>query len=434
MSFNDPNPRKGPTPTSPSWLADVLGFAAILVVFVAMMPARLWRPNDVLGINENIQIAEAQAWWNGRLDLSERKWDTALHEGKVYSHFPPMFSLVSALLVPFFGGVPHWFIAFFVVLPVPILAYALFRRRTGSALSGFILAFGLVFGTSLHPVLDKTLRGTSPYFVNQTLATIGLLLMLIDSFGKQRVRLTCLGLVIAGLSRQLTLAYAIPLFFITSRVVGVSGRGAGEPTGDGGSRVSRLAYIVGAMFVVMGTASAMNFLKFGHPLDSGYGYVYNDRTEDAFSRDARAHGIFSARYVPRNLYYANLGAPELHRIEVGGKSEWYLRPNRMGTGIWWTTPLLAWMWIDWRRLWADRTSQLWLIAAALVIVGLTLFHGTGSDQRGFNRFSLDYVPVLFGLIAPRCVSGRRWWITATMIAWSVIYFRVLLAWPHVRVW
>jgi len=391
-----------------------LGALLVVLAFGLLVEAKLWRPQKRFTIFENVQIAEAEAWWNGQLDLPERKWDTALKDGRAYSHFPPAFSLVSALLVPVFHGVPHWFIVFGLVFPLLLLAYVLFRRRTDSAVWGATLAIGLVCGTSLFPVIDKTLRGASPYFVNQSLATLGLLILLIESFGRRRMWVAGPGLMIAALSRQMTVAYLVPLAYMA--LVRTGGR----------PRTSRVLLLAATASVVVVVPCTLNALKFGHPLDSGYMHVYTDRPEDDFSRDAKTHGLFSAHYVLRNLYYANLGLPRVYRIEVAGERQTHLRPNRMGTGIWWTTPLLLWLFVAPRSIARDPLNRAWLAGAAVAFAGLMLYHSTGSEQRGFNRYSLDYLPVLLALIAPLCVSGRRKWITLAMIGWSVVYFRWMI--------
>ncbi|RME36852.1 MAG: hypothetical protein D6788_10755, partial [Planctomycetota bacterium] len=356
------------------------GGAAVVLVFALCLPARLWRPDKVFTLTENIQIAEAQAWWNERLDLPERKWDSALYRGKVYSHFPPMFSILSAAVVPFFDGVPHWLIVLGLALPIPLLAYALFLRRTGSAPWAAILSVGLVCGTSVLPVVDKMVRGAHPYFVNQSLALIGLLIVLIEACGKRRLLWMGAGLALAAWSRQLTIAYLLPVAYLAFR------------TDDRALRRKRALGLAALVAVLAGVPMVLNTLKFGHPLESGYRYIYADRPEDAFSRDAKRYGLFSLHYVPRNLYYANLGFPEVHRIERGGKEETYLRPNHMGTGIWWTTPLLLFVLLDGKRILTDRTWRMFLAAAGLVYAGLMVYHSTGFDQRGFNRYSLDYIP------------------------------------------
>lgn len=392
----------------------LIGAGTVLVVFVLFCEAKLWRPGEVFTIHDNIQIAEAQAWWNGRLDLPERKWDSALFNGRVYSHFPPMFSLVAAMLTPWFGGVPHWAVVLFVVLPVPFLAYALFLRRTGSVKWAVFLSIALLFGTSAYPVLDKTIRGAGPYSLNQTLAIVGLLLLLNEYYGRKRIWPMGVGLIVAVLSRQLTLAYAIPFVWATLRREGDQ-----RPAGT-------MAAIALTGAIVVGLPLVLNTLKFGHPFDSGYMHVYNDRPEDNFSRDARTYGLFSAHYVPRNLYYANIGLPKLYRIQIEGEQRSFVRPNIWGTGIWWTTPLLLWVLVEIRRLWREPADRMLLLAALLANLALLLYHSTGFQQRGFNRYSLDYVPALLTLIAPTCCVGWRRWISLGMIAWSVVYFRWLI--------
>jgi len=222
------------------------------------------------------------------------------------------------------------------------------------------------------------------------------------------------GLVVAALSRQMTSAYLIPLACLALSGV--------KP----GKRWTQVAVLLPVAAVIIAVPCISNALKFGNPLDSGYMYVYADRPEDLLSRDARAHGIFSAHYVPRNLYYSNLGFPRAYRIEMAGETEVHLRPNRMGTGIWWTTPLLLWFFVDFRRMVRDPLHRAWLLGAAAVYGGLLFYHSTGYEQRGFNRYSLDFVPVLMALIAPYCTVGWRRWASVAMVAWSVVYFRWLI--------
>jgi len=175
-------------------------------------------------------------------------------------------------------------------------------------------------------------------------------------------------------------------------------------------------------FVVAAVPLAANTLKFGHPLRTGYMLIYEGR-DDSFAADARAHGLFATHFVPRNLYYANLGLPRVQKIRMAGREEVHLVPNTICSGIWWTTPLLLWLFVDIRRILADPTARWLLVSAAAVYAALLFFHTTGAYQRGYNRFSLDYMPALFAVIVPRCFDGRRRWFSVVMIVWSVVYFQ-----------
>jgi hypothetical protein len=392
-----------------SWLAVVV----VYIVAAVLLETSVWRPDEVFGARNNTQIAEAESWWNGRLDLAEKQWDTATVGARHYSHFPILFSVIAAAAVPLFGGVPHWLVLVVVVLPIPVLAFRLFRTLVGCPGWAALLTIGLLCGTSLWPVLDQVLRGATPYHVNHALATIGLLVLLGEVFGKRRLWLACAGLLIAALSRQLTIAFILPLCLM-----------AWDSKG-GGRRARRFVPLLLVVLVACGVPAIFNSLKFGHPLDTGYLRIYENR-DDALAEKARQHGLFAARFVPENLYHMNVGLPRLHRIEMAGKEEIHIRPNRICTGIWWTTPILLFLFFDLRRILSDSRCRSVLLAAAVILTVLLFFHGAGQDQRGFNRFSLDFLPGLLALVAPVCVAGRARWISPFMVAWSVLYFGWLI--------
>lgn len=387
----------------------------------ACIDARLWRPEHVVSARENPQVGEAQAWWSGRLDLTERHWDTALKDGKIYSHFPLMFSLIAAAFGPLTWGVPHWFIVFGVVLPIPVLTYVLLHRRTGSARWATLLTLALIMGTSAWPVLRLAVRSAGPYYVNHALSLVGSLVFLIEYFGKRRTWLAAAGVTVATLSRQMTAALFLPLACM-----------AWEQ--NSAQRPRAVAAAAAFFTVTIALNLTLNALKFGHPLDTGYQHIYEGRPPERLSSDAVQHGVFSPRFIPRNLYYSNLGLPEVHSIQGEFGREMYLTPNELGTGIWWTTPLLILLIIEWRRLFAEPRTRCLLLAGLAIYGALLFFHGTGYVQRGFNRFSLDYMPIVFASIAPACMTGWRRWAVPLAIGWSVLYFAVIAPMPHLRVW
>ena len=386
-----------------------VGLVFVLLICAALFQARAWQPYKVFAGKDNVQIAEAQSWWLGRLHLPERWFDTALVEDRAYSHFPPLFSFLAATVVPVFDGVPQWLVFLIIVVPVPVLAFRLFWVRTGLTFPSIVLTVALVCGTSLWPIIDRTLRGGEPYFVNHTLATIGLCIFLTEYFGRRRAWLAGGGLVVAALSRQLTFVYALPLVVMTWK-------GADRSRG-------RLFPVAGSCLLIVMTVMGANALKFGHPLDNGYMRIYEGRS-DALASFAHEHGLFSVRFLPKNLYYATVGLP---KVEQEQNAIWPdFKPNPWGTGILWTTPLLLWLVIDFRRVWRERRNRPLMIAVAAIFAALMCFHTTGYAQRGFNRFSLDYVPALLALLAPVSMKPGRRWISVAMVAWSVVYFRWLI--------
>ncbi len=364
----------------------------------------------------NLNVAEARAWLSGRLDLDcptgakERPWDSAVFEDRVYNVFPPLFSVISAVVLSVSSdGVPNVVLIVLLALPLPGLAYALFLKRTEGVTPAVLLSIGYLLGTSLAPVMNEALRNGDVWRVNHLLSQLGLLIFLLDYFGQRRIWLAGVGLILAAWSRQLTALYMIPLAVVALR-------GMDEP------QWRRRAITLGlTLAVLVALPATLNTLKFGDPLDSGYARIYEGRWDDAGdqpAQDARG-GLFGLSFVPRNLYYMNLGLP------LPDRPLWMLRfvPNPFGTGIWWTSPLLLLAVLHWRRLWSDPYVRGLLVAAVLVFAVIMAYHTTGRAQRGYSRFSLDFVLVLLAAIGPVCSGPRRQWVIFGLVTWSVWYFR-----------
>ncbi len=281
-------------------------------------------------------------------------------------------------------------------------------------MEGALLAIALACGTSVWPVVNQSLKGGGAYYPNHVLAVVGLLIFLVEFYGRRRVAVAGIGLIIATLARQLTAAFAIPLIWLALR---------DQPPAQRRRQLVALA-VVGV--VVAGVPLLVNALKFGDPLETGYMLIYEGRHDDQFARDAHQHGLFSAHFVPRNAYYLNLGFPKFYRIEMAGKPEYHVRHNEIGTGIWGAAPLLLWLFVDLRRIARDPGRRSLLAAALVILVALMFFHTTGQTQRGYNRFSLDFLPALMVLVAPTCFVGWRRGVSLAFLVWGVYYFRWLV--------
>ena len=360
----------------------------------------------------NLNVAEAEAWLNGRLDLDvgpgpkQRPWDTAAHQGRVYNVFPPMFTFIA---VPIMAvgppGVPNFILKLLLAAPIPGLAYLLFLRRTDRVWTAVLLTLGYTLGTSLLPLMNQGLRNGEVWHVNHLLSQLGLLIFLLDYFGRRRIWLGGLGLLIAAWSRQATGVFLIPLAYLALR------------PGGTGPRWCRVVSLAAVSVVMVGVPATLNTLKFGHPLESGYSYIYEGR-DDSFAQDAQ-RGMFSPVFVLRNLYYMNLGPPKV----VAPHGVVRFRPNEIGTGIWWTSPVLLFVLTDWRRLWRRGEVRYLLIAVVLMFVALMFYHATGRSQKGYNRFAMDFIPVVLAAIGPVCGGPRRKWVTFGFVLWSIWYFR-----------
>ena len=362
-----------------------VGLVVVYVVCFLLLNLTLWRPHQVLSPSRNIQIAEAQAWWQGRVDLSRPYQDVAQYEGRLYNVFPPLFTLISAVILPWSpGGVPHWLMVALLGLPVPALAYALFRRRTQSVLAAIVLTVAYVLGTSFYPSVRHSLGSGGVYWVNHVLSNIGLLVFLLEYFGRRRVWLMGLALIAGCWSRQLTALYFPAVLWVVWQC------------GPGAARRWAVLQFSAAVVVAATVPMTLNALKFGHPLQSGYRYIYVGRT-DEWAQTA-AVGLFSPRYIARNAHCMNLTLPVLDRH----RGRLLVKPNAKGTAIWLTSPILLFLPVFCRSVFRDARSRVLLLCSLVVMMAVLMYHATGRAQVGYYRFALDYILVWLALLAPFC--------------------------------
>ncbi|MEE9295088.1 MAG: hypothetical protein V3W34_09050, partial [Phycisphaerae bacterium] len=191
----------------------------------------------------------------------------------------------------------------------------------------------------------------------------------------------------------------------------------------GGAYSSGVSHSGGLAVVLLLVACplVLNTLKFNNPLEAGYVYIYAERT-GVLAQAVHEFGVFSARFVPGNLYSMNFGWP---RFETK-RGKWRWIPDTGCTGLWWTTPLLLYAFVDARRIWQTRENRWLLLSVGVIFVALMMYHNNGWTQRGYNRFSLDFLLPLMAMIAPFAMEGRRRWLTIILCIWSVCYFRVIL--------
>lgn len=418
--------------------ADWLGLAVVYLVYFALADAAFWFPNRILDDRHNLNTAEALAWWSGRLDLPQRLGDTAEFNGRVYNVYPPAFTLISAAVLMFSPqGVPHSVVLVLLGVPVPALTFAALRRVTPTAAVAALLTVGFVMGTSALPVIRHALVGSSVYIVNHTLAVIGLWIMLLEFFGRRRLAVMGAALILAAWSRQLTAGFWIVLAYAAWKGRGSLGetcedrgdvavetsRGL-KPAARDASRRKRLAALAVITLIAVGLPAALNTLKFGSPLESGYRYVYVGR-EGEWPEAVAAHGVFSPVFLPRNAWYMHAGPPDVMEDDAG---RWHVKRNVYGTSIWWTSPLLLFLPTFVVPIWRDPDRRVWLVASLVVMVAVLMYHATGRSQLGYHRYSLDFLPAWFMLLSPFAAGRRARWVAAACVAWSVLYFQWVIRW------
>ncbi len=402
-----------------AWLRRrAIGLVVVYGLLLAIVDVPLWQPGAYITPGANIQVAEAQRWLLGHLSLANRDfYDTAPVGDEVFSHFPPLMTFLSLAVVPWSpDGVPMILASAIFVLPVPLLAFMLFLRRSPTVVCAVVLTCLFVLGTSEYSVLRRVLQSGKVWQMNNAITQVGLLLFLLEFFGRRRVWVGGVGLLISIWARLTMGVYLLPFWWMILK-------GGTESSSTDAVRTRRI--VAGALLtvVILGVPMLLNTLKFGNPLNTGYTLIYADR-DDPVARTAQYTGVFSPVYIPRNLYWMNLGLPTIEKY----RGDWRWVASTECTGLLWTTPVVLFLFWDWRRIWSERSNRWLLASVGIVYVVLMLYHNTGWTQKGYNRFSLDFLLPLLAMVAPMAMMGRRKYLTVGLTIWSIVYFCGIVPW------
>ncbi len=322
-----------------------------------------------------------------------------------YVSFPPFPAAVILPAVAAFGTeLPdRLFWAIFAGLG-PALLYALLRRlrelgRSGrSVRDDLLLTFLFGFGTVYFFV---AVQGTV-WFAAQVVATPLLVLYLRFGLDARRPLLAGLCLGLAFLCRP---TVALLALFFGVEALGAARPESAPPTPAGATwprRVVaflrpvrwRVAFGRVALFAIPVVALGLlamwhNHARFGDPFEWGHTYL-QIRWRPRIER----WGLFNYHYLGRNLAIFLASLPWL------SASPPYVMVSKHGLALWVTTPglLLA--------LWPKRIGRTFVALAVAIVPVMVLnllYQNSGWIQFGY-RFALDYLPLVFALLA---LSGRR---------------------------
>lgn len=393
------------------WAYPLLIFVLCSGLYCATSAERLLRPSA-----NNHYVHLANAWLHGRLDLGPKPPGTndwacfdTLNQGpcppgrysfpgpdveryRWYVSFPP---LPAVLLLPFvaifgLGTLDALVWALFAGFG-PMLLFLVLRFLGESGRSGRSRAEDLLV-TALFAVgsvyFFVAVQGTV-WFAAQVVASAFICIYLLCAFGARRPTAAGLALGLAFLCRPATLLLA-PFFLLQALSASQT------DTGSEAEQRIRLGKVL-AMFALplaalIAAAVWHNLARFGDPFEFGHRFLqirWRSRIE--------TWGLFSPHYLSRNLTVFFLSLPWLL------ESSPFLRISRHGLALWFTSPNLLW------SLWPKKLDatilSLWAAVLPTAICTL-LYQNTGWIQFGY-RFSLDYLPLLFVLVA---LSGRRFGI------------------------
>jgi hypothetical protein len=391
---------------SRSRLLPFLIFATCSVAYVCMLGSRLAGPTE-----NNHFVHLAHSFLSGQLGVVGNRPpgnnDWALYNGTWYVAFPPFPALVILPAVAIWGMATRdaLFWALLAGVP-PSLLFVLLERlrergesarsmRENLALTA-LFAFGTVYffaavqGTvwyAAHVVasvlivsfLIFTLNAAHPYLAGATLGAL--------SMTRPPTLLIGLVFVVEALRRyrapdalpNASDPDAHPLLRMLRWV-----RGADHPRVLGA-----LARVAGPALIGLALQLWLNHARFDDPFSTGYEHL-----QIRWKARIETWGLFNYHYFSKNLAVFCASLPWFY------DSAPYVKISLHGLALWFTTPNLWWL------LWPAQLDarMLGLYGSALLIALLDLsYQNSGWLQFGY-RFSLDYMPLLFLLLA---LGARR---------------------------
>jgi hypothetical protein len=337
---------------------------------------------------------QADAWLHGQLHLRRPPPDLndwARVDGRWYVSFPPGPALLMSPLVAVWGlevddvSLTVMFAAlnvvlFFLVLERLRSAGESPRTRQEDAALALLIAFGTV-------AFSCSIRG-EVWYTAEVLGVTATCLYLLAAHRAAHPLLAGLAWSFATITRTPLVFSAL---FFAAEVISSCGR-LGDAIRRGATwrdpvRWRKVARFALGAAPLLAFAAWSNWARFGSPLDFGHSHFWNNRV----NADIRRWGLFSLHYLPKQLHAAFTRLPLLE----DGRLTYH--PDGMSLLV--TTPLF--LLVLWPRLRSRLSPALWLTVAAIALPGF-LYQNTGYVQFGY-RFSLDYTPYLFLLLA---VGGR----------------------------
>ena len=408
----------------PSMLARLTAPAAVFVVcagvYVATLGPRIAEPTP-----DRHFVHLANSYLHGQLHVVGNKPPTqndwALYEGRWYVSFPPLPAILIMPAVAIWGtGVwDRLFWAVFAGLGPLLLLRLLARLRSlglseRSARDDLLLTGLFAFGSVYY---YASVQG-SVWFAAHVVASVLIAGYLLNALGAHRPALAGVFLGLSILTRPPTLllgvVFLVEVLAHARTDVPVSGSAPVLAPGrrllvwlrgvDWPATTGPLARFSVPVLIAGGVAMALNYARFDDPLAFGHEFL-RIRWRARIDR----WGLFNYHYLARNLAVFLAALPWLSATAP------FVKISRHGLALWFTTPNLLWL------LWPRRSSaSLWgLGLGAGLVAGLDLlYQNTGWIQFGY-RFSLDYLVVLFAMLA---IGGRRFGLGFHLLMVAAMFF------------
>lgn len=344
------------------WLEPVAVLVVVLAVYLAATP----RTNQTY----RHFVYMARGFLQGRVDMPgvPAYYHDVVHlGGRTYAPFPPVPAILLLPAVAVWGeGTDQGRVGQAVAATAVAVFVAALRRMGVPPSVRIFCGAALAFGSVLWPA---TAIGTTWFFA-QEVVELAMALLAWELAGGARPLV--LGAVAVG--GWLTRVTVLPATPALALLIWLRHR-----------RMAAVLAFLAANAVGVLVYLAYNLLRFGNPLQTGYGIL----SMAAPNAEAVAHwGFFNPRYVPQHLYAMLLRPPDLLPTPP------YLRPSPWGMSLLFTSPLVV-------RLLFPRSRAGWSGWGALLLsmaVPMLFYFSVGWVQFGY-RYSLDWWVFLLAMLA-----------------------------------
>lgn len=306
--------------------------------------------------------------------------DFADYRARQYLFYGPMPSIMLVPAVYIWGkNFPQITISIISLIITYISIAALAKKLLGRFTDALWIANFFVFGTVLY---FAGLVNISAYIV-QTVATMFLVLALLEYFTLRRWFILGILVAAAGLTR--INLYLAAIFFVLEII---------RLRNKIPFKLSIFSFTLPIIISLL-VWGAYNYRRFHSVFETGY--RYNTTLQNWPLNSQIKHGLFSLEYVPTNLYsmLAKGPVPILEKGDAFILDYPYLKTDGWGLAIWVTSPLFFYLF--------KMKREKYTMAAAVTILFLAmpslLYFGVGFSQFGY-RYSLDFLPFLLLILLP----------------------------------
>jgi len=342
----------------------------------------------------NSYALQADAFLKGRLWVTDCfDGDCAVYEGRTYVMFPPLPAVIAMPFVALFGTGFSGFV--FIGLAFSAASMLVWHRilahlmRIHSQQAVWLL-LAIAFATPLYYV---TIRSSGVWFLAQSTAFLFVTLALYLTIARRMLVLAGVMIGLAFLCRQFSVFYLPFLFMLTFSPESPTFRI------DRQRIVDALKLGLPVLAAVM-TYVAYNYFRFGAIGTTGYEHMMNLNPESVIAQRMGGPGLFALDYWAFNLAYLFIQG---FHIDFTGPTALTMEGlDAYGTSLLAASPFVLF------ALFAPNRRDVWMGVAMIVvmIVPMLFYHSNGYSQYNAQRYTLDWLPILFVILAMTLPRGR----------------------------